>query len=182
MEPDCTTQNCLSGRPYRCYLRKGRYNTANSRYGLVTSCTVDLPAVQGTGRGSWSEEFASQGYTNAGVSRGVTPKACGTQPSSFICSNGGACDAGEPFMDASNGYTRINLPAARGDLEGSIGDGAYRPRTVASCYCPQNGGCDAYNEYVQQIGVLHFYLSKACDGADSALGFMPRCTSSRTAA
>ena len=39
---------------------------------------------------------------------------------------------------------------------------------MAMCYCPQYDGCDDVADFVQQIGVLHFFASRACpNGVDA---------------
>jgi len=53
----------------------------------------------------------------------------------------------------------IRIPTVSKNLEGPD----FKARTVAACYCPGYSSCDATADFVQQVGVLHFFLAKICE-------------------
>eukprot|EP00928_Gymnodinium_smaydae_P030774 TRINITY_DN22788_c0_g2_i1.p1 TRINITY_DN22788_c0_g2~~TRINITY_DN22788_c0_g2_i1.p1 ORF type:complete len:1067 (+),score=166.73 TRINITY_DN22788_c0_g2_i1:55-3255(+) len=167
--PECKEDlRCLSMRTYRCYLRREAHNNWQNSAGNDSSCVVDL-SYDGAGivgplqKGSWSKEFDSS-YDLDGRLLKVAPKRCAAEPpEDFLCdAAGGPCSFVEPFA-AGNG-SRFHLPTARDDLVGA----SFRPRLVAMCYCPGPGDCDKFTGFVQQIGILHFYVAKACPIGASA--------------
>jgi hypothetical protein len=119
-----------------------------------------------------------------------------TEPARFICQTGGACDSGAwPPSVLTTDATASGTNAASGQAVPSLFDGTdyngqfnsgkgtisiptttkmmgmsgeleFKARTVAACYCPARGGCDATGEFTQQIGLLHYYLSKVCHVGD----------------
>lgn len=171
---ECVTTNCLSERPYFCYLRKELFNTVDEEYGLTTSCIIDYSGAgegfepsTAPGKGTWSAEW-TRVVDDSGFVQSVTPQACTTEPADFICRNGGACDEGDPYItpvEALNGNANANIriPAVREDLVGTLGAQAFHARSVAACYCPSLDGCVAAASFVQQVGILHFFASKVCD-------------------
>jgi len=165
----------LRNRPYYCYLRKKAYygyNTADGRYSSIdTSCrvwfgysstaTVGFMLPYDGDRGSWSAEFELDS-----TDRSVVPRECGgvQPPADFICNAPevppGACNVGSRMILPSNVSERtVRIPAVAKTLEGPD----FKARTVAACYCPGYLGCDDTSEFVQQVGLLHFYLTKICD-------------------
>merc|ERR1719162_1485922 len=98
---------------------------------------------------------------------------CGTAPAEFICRDGGACDSGTPYITVDKPYTdhperaRFDIPTITDKLQGSTGPNAFKARTVHACYCPKGANCDAYPHFIQEVGVLHFYLSKVCHADDT---------------
>eukprot|EP00746_Dinoflagellata_sp_MGD_P164941 gnl/MRDRNA2_/MRDRNA2_93924_c0_seq1.p1 gnl/MRDRNA2_/MRDRNA2_93924_c0~~gnl/MRDRNA2_/MRDRNA2_93924_c0_seq1.p1 ORF type:complete len:3212 (+),score=535.85 gnl/MRDRNA2_/MRDRNA2_93924_c0_seq1:111-9746(+) len=168
----CYAPDCLQKRPYHCYLMKQRHNTRLGSYSTTTSCMIDysrpgagvkLP-VNALGKGSWSESFtmlgAGTGYDSTGLASPVQEKLCTTAPADFICKDGGSCDAGDYFLvPASN---RISIPVTRDDLMGDT----LKAHTVAACFCPSFGSCDADANFMQRIGLLHFYVAKVCPHFD----------------
>ncbi|CAJ1385078.1 unnamed protein product [Effrenium voratum] len=166
----CTSNDCLSRRMYQCYMRREEFNTADGKYGLQSSCVVDYSYPGAgfygpVGRGSWTAEFLAT-YEQGAVT-GVQVQPCAfSEPAAFICRDGGACEAGDPYIlpDESVSSRRINIPTTRNDLFGNAfgSTTTYKARTVAACYCPDRDGCMATTDFIQQIGILHFYLSKVC--------------------
>ncbi|CAE8596359.1 unnamed protein product, partial [Polarella glacialis] len=114
----CNTPNCLSNRRYDCYMRRNAFSTASGKYGMDTSCVIDYSYPGAgfygpTGSGSWSSEFTSSGYDETtGASLGMKVQPCGTKPATFICRDGGACDAGNTFIapEADSLDKKIMLP------------------------------------------------------------------------
>lgn len=173
----CTTDDCLTHRIYQCYMRREEFNTADGRYGLQSSCIVDY-SYPGAGfygpigRGTWSAEFEATFDEQTGMLASMQAQPCAfTEPASFICRDGGACQAGDPYIepDATVGSRRINIPTTRNDLFGNAfgSTTTYHARTVAACYCPDREGCTNTVDFIQQIGILHFYLSKVCHAGSS---------------
>ncbi|CAE7208092.1 unnamed protein product, partial [Symbiodinium sp. CCMP2456] len=173
----CTTDDCLTHRIYQCYMRREEFNTADGRYGLQSSCIVDY-SYPGAGfygpigRGTWSAEFDATFDEQTGMLASMQAQPCAfTEPASFICRDGGACQAGDPYIepDATVGSRRINIPTTRNDLFGNAfgSTTTYHARTVAACYCPDRDGCTNTVDFIQQIGILHFYLSKVCHAGSS---------------
>lgn len=179
----CATDlSCLTLREYRCYLLREAYNNMENSYNSSTSCIVqfDYPGAgfEGpAGMGSWSRAFGVE-YDTDGVVAAVYPRACaapGELPEDFLCNTGGSCGAGEPFMSmnitAPPSQGRFQLPAARNDLMGGLFFKAY---TVAACYCPYFDMCDSYSpDYLQQVGILHYYVSKVCANGYQAVACTP---------
>lgn len=169
---------CLTKRPYRCYLLRGAYGNMDDNDWNLSSCAVDFgytgAGYEGElGRGSWSEAFAVT-YDDDGLVANVTPRLCAAadeQPADFLCMSRGSCFSGASSVQADE--DRFTLPVGRNDLRN---DG-FRARTVAACYCPggyaagaDGGACSDHTLFVQQVGVLHFYVSKVClSGARAAL-------------
>jgi len=165
----------LADRVYNCYLKKKAYyghNTAAGTYSSTeTSCRVTFgySGVENVGfelphdddKGSWTAEYALDPS-----SRQVTPQACGeTEPADFICKapdipGPGACNVGTRMITPADADERtVRIPAVTNRLEGPD----FKARTVAACYCPGYGSCDETRDFVQQIGVLNFYISKICE-------------------
>ncbi|CAK0793702.1 unnamed protein product [Prorocentrum cordatum] len=163
-------ETCLTKRPYRCYLLRGAYGNMHDNYWNLSSCAVDFgytgAGYKGDlGRGSWSEAFGVI-YDDGGLVANVTPRLCAApdeQPADFLCMSRGSCFSGAASVLADE--DRITIPVGRNDLRN---DG-FRARTVAACYCPggyaagaEGGACSDHTYFVQQVGVLHFYISKVC--------------------
>ncbi|CAL1135247.1 unnamed protein product [Cladocopium goreaui] len=175
--PSCTTTDCLSRRLYQCYMRREEFNTADGKYGLQSSCVVDYSYAGAgffgpPGRGSWTAEFVTT-YDETGTVTNVQEQPCAqSEPAAFICRDGGACEAGDPYItpDATVSSKRINIPTTRNDLFGMAfgSTTTYNARTVAACYCPDRNGCTNTVDFIQQIGILHFYLSKVCHAGNAA--------------
>lgn len=189
-DTNCTAQDCLKEHRYECYLRKDSYGTADGLYAVTSSCAVDYSYVgagfkgdplAGTvagerGMGTWSAEFSATVASSTGEVTAVTTQACGSTPASFICKNGGACDAGTQFIEpleiaARADAGQIFFPATSNSLTGDT----FYPRTVAACYCAgRDDGtvnaepCTSEGSFVQQIGILHYYLSKVCHVLDTS--------------
>jgi hypothetical protein len=176
---ECDTVVCMTHHRFDCYLSKQSYTTEDGRYGLTTSCQVDYSYPNAgyfgiLGKTTWTSEFTSVVTEPAGTvdSATVKPMPCTSEPASFICSDGGACDAGDTFVTPvtyAGGGIRTYIPTTRGDLVSTISPEQpkfFRPRTVAACYCPARGDCDEKEEFLQQIGIMHFYLSKVCHTDD----------------
>lgn len=188
---DCTSETCLTHKRYDCYLRKLSYNTADGTYGTKTSCVVDFSGVDegfwgAPGRGSWSSEFTISGHDErTGHVLGLQQTVCGTPPAEFICKNQGACDSGTRWDDitimpspppapppapppSERRKGVYYVPTVSKELTGGIGTLAFKARSVAACYCPPDrAGCTSSSSFVQQIGILHFYLSKVCHVSDT---------------
>jgi hypothetical protein len=169
--PECVqNETCLTKRPYRCYLLRQAYANMHDNYSVSTSCVVDFSYegadYQGLlGRGSWSEAFSTT-YDDNGLVVSVTPSLCAAasdEPADFLCKSGG-CFSGDAWVDAvdtqpSGGY--FSLPVGHNQLSGT----SFKANTVAACYCPGGHGspaCSLSTFFVQQVGVLHFYVSKVC--------------------
>lgn len=173
----CSTSTCLSHRLYECYMRREEFNTADGRYGLQSSCVVDYSYAGAgfygpPGRGTWTAEFNTN-YDEAGAVTSVQVQPCAfSTPANFICRDGGACEAGDPYItpDDTVSSKRINIPTTRNDLIGNAfgSTTTYNARTVAACYCPDRNGCINAVDFIQQIGILHFYLSKVCHAGNLA--------------
>eukprot|EP00435_Cladocopium_sp_Y103_P050236 s19_g15.t1 len=169
--PSCTTTDCLSRRLYQCYMRREEFNTADGKYGLQSSCVVDYSYAGAgffgpPGRGSWTAEFVTT-YDETGTVTNVQEQPCAqSEPASFICR------AGDPYItpDTTVSSKRINIPTTRNDLFGMAfgSTTTYNARTVAACYCPDRNGCTNTVDFIQQIGILHFYLSKVCHAGNAA--------------
>lgn len=165
----------LSQRPYYCYLRKKAYYGYNSATGTYndtdTSCRVwfgyyneqnvsYMQPYEGD-KGSWSGAFTLDPAT-----RVVQPQACGTtMAADFICNaptvpgSQGACSVGSRFVTPADPTERtVRIPTVSNTLTGAD----FRARTVAACYCPGFMNCNQTSAFRQQIGLLHFYLSKVC--------------------
>lgn len=169
--PGCTSSTCLSHHRYECYLRREEFSTADGKYGLVTSCMVDYSYggagfYGGVGQGTWTAEFSASYNEITGKLTSLTEQPCTTQPADFICLDGGACAAGNAFLqpDPSVQSRRINIPTVRNDLYGNEygSTTTYTAKTVAACYCPSRDGCADKANFIQQVGILYFYLSKVC--------------------
>lgn len=115
---------------------------------------------------------------------------CTSYPADFLCSTETDCDAPvsaflpnvlqgvfqkrivEPNVSVKCSSPNSNLmgcqlPMAHGrpDLVGS----SFMAATVAACYCPGTyGGCNDATDYVQQVGVMHYYILKVCVPGTSA--------------
>jgi len=179
----CQGSDCLSKHIYNCYLMRQKFNTPDYKYGLQTSCEVDFSYtgagyLGNSGVGTWSSDFISPGYDSitGELLDPIMDAACTTTPADFLCLNGGACDTGDTFIDTTVvsetatspkiGRGRIKMPTVRNDLVGNLGPQAFKPHTVAACYCPYLKGCQMKEYFVQQIGLMHFYLSKLCHVGD----------------
>eukprot|EP00913_Durusdinium_trenchii_P014468 g13572.t1 len=116
----CSTSTCLSHRLYECYMRREEFNTADGRYGLQSSCVVDYSYAGAgfygpPGRGTWTAEFNTN-YDEAGAVTSVQVQPCAfSTPANFICRDGGACEAGDPYItpDDTVSSKRINIPTTR---------------------------------------------------------------------
>jgi hypothetical protein len=186
-----TKTACLSEKRYECYLRKRSYSTHSGTYGLTTSCIVDFAYLNAgytgtTGKGSWSGEWTTAGYhptTGELNGPGVTKTKCGTSPATFICRWPG-CDSENYRMDeaTNQGFTastspgnqkwgQFKIPTTSHELTGEIGHTAFKARSVHACYCPigpgDTHGCASYTHFTQEVGVLHFYLTKVCHADDT---------------
>lgn len=166
-----TSDTCLMSKRYYCYILKNSYNNMADDYTLPTSCIVNYAYdgagfVGPVGKGSWSARYGTV-YTGSSqdvVSQVVIPESatgspCTTAPDAAIC-NSGDCTMGQPMVDPDeqHDYKRINLPVARDDLTGTD----YTAFTVAACYCPDYSQCDAVTDFLQQVGLLHFFAAKVC--------------------
>eukprot|EP00931_Biecheleriopsis_adriatica_P048558 TRINITY_DN28067_c0_g1_i1.p1 TRINITY_DN28067_c0_g1~~TRINITY_DN28067_c0_g1_i1.p1 ORF type:complete len:3244 (-),score=551.12 TRINITY_DN28067_c0_g1_i1:114-9845(-) len=169
--PSCTTDDCLSHHRYECYLRREDFSTTDGKYGLQTSCIVDYSYPDSgffgpVGKGTWTAEFTAEYDERTGQLLSLVEQPCTSEPADFICRNGGACQAGDPFIepDASVNSNRINIPTTRNDLLGNEFESTttYTAKSVAACYCPARDGCVDKNSFIQQIGILYFYASKVC--------------------
>eukprot|EP00929_Paragymnodinium_shiwhaense_P041335 TRINITY_DN21478_c0_g1_i1.p1 TRINITY_DN21478_c0_g1~~TRINITY_DN21478_c0_g1_i1.p1 ORF type:complete len:3380 (+),score=785.72 TRINITY_DN21478_c0_g1_i1:132-10271(+) len=130
----------------------------------------------------------------------IEEQQCGTEPARFICQTGGACDSGAwppaiaTEVVTTTGSSSASSPSVPENFDGTeyagqfnsgkgtiaipttshlLGKDGYAdfvPRTVAACYCPARGGCDEISEFTQQIGLLHFYISKVCSSIDPTCG------------
>eukprot|EP00929_Paragymnodinium_shiwhaense_P030622 TRINITY_DN1731_c0_g1_i1.p1 TRINITY_DN1731_c0_g1~~TRINITY_DN1731_c0_g1_i1.p1 ORF type:complete len:3325 (+),score=634.57 TRINITY_DN1731_c0_g1_i1:113-10087(+) len=164
--PGCSADDtCLTKREYHCYLLRKRYNNYQDSLTESTSCVVDYSyagaGFEGPpGKGSWSETWTASYRTQNGVLTSMTPKACTTTPEDFLCKDGSDCSQGDPFTSPNPAvaYKQMPLPVASNQLDGAT----FRAHTVAACYCPDYSSCDNPTDYLQQIGILHYYVSKVC--------------------
>lgn len=180
---------CLTNRPYRCYLLRQAYNNQADSYKAPTSCVVDysyagagfrgLPGV-----GSWTGEFSTSYDRDTGRVTNLIPRTCAGPdvndfPADFLCNTKGSCGSSletrNPFVtpNASLGSKRLPYPVGRNDLLSGLSFKAY---TVAACYCPNFHSCGSFSpDFSQQVGFLHFYISKVCpngyDATDCTLDF-----------
>lgn len=171
-DPHCATSDqCLFNKRYNCYVLKLAYNNYLDDSSVPTSCVInyfyDGAGYTGpVGKGTWSERYSAvySGDDLDVVSSVVIPESatgfpCTTTPDGKIC-NAGDCTAGLPMVDPDEDYDwkRIYMPPTVDTLEGAD----YSAFTVAACYCPDYGSCNAVTDYLQQIGILHFFAAKVC--------------------
>lgn len=107
--------------------------------------------------------------------------ACTAGPSNFgqsiFCYNGDNCthpvepNAGSRMKLSSTssyfdgwGRGEFSLPTAKDDLDGP----RFSPTNVAVCFCPQIDECNVARNvhFSQQIGTVHFFISKVCRSDD----------------
>jgi hypothetical protein len=162
---DCTNDNtCLTRRKYHCFLLRKSYNNMQDDSSAMSSCVVDY-SYPGAGyagppgKGSWSQSWTASVLNGEVLS--VQEKACATTaPEDFLCKNGATCTEGSPFVnpDATKDYKQLPLPVGSNELTGDT----YKAHTVAACYCADYSNCNAVDDYLQQVGILHYYVTKVC--------------------
>lgn len=172
---------CLQDRVYRCYLLRQAHNNYLDSRTAPTSCIVDyktdgkgfLGAVAQYG-GSWSGAWGPMNYDSDGViTNAVTRKACTTQPEDILCKNGATCNDGYHVFDPNASDVTykgtLDMPTAYNTLQGL----AFNAYTVGACYCPDYK-CGELAEFpanhLQQVGILHYYVSKVCIPGATAQG------------
>eukprot|EP00929_Paragymnodinium_shiwhaense_P030623 TRINITY_DN1731_c0_g2_i1.p1 TRINITY_DN1731_c0_g2~~TRINITY_DN1731_c0_g2_i1.p1 ORF type:complete len:3304 (+),score=505.88 TRINITY_DN1731_c0_g2_i1:116-10027(+) len=163
--PSCSADaTCLRLKEYHCYLLRKRHNNYQNSFLAGSSCVVDYSYDNAgfhgpTGKGTWSATWSAE-YDADGNLTSMTPKACTTTPEDFLCKNGGDCSLGDHLTgpNAAVGYKQMPMPAGVNQLDGAT----FRAHTVAACYCPAYGSCNDPSDYIQQIGILHYYVSKVC--------------------
>lgn len=152
----CTTPNCLANKEYYCYVAKKKSNAAGS---CVLSWDGAGRGVEGNvGKGSWTPAFPAPTYSAAGV---VTTASSGRP----CATAGDAAEARYIGVDADGAdryitpaSNKITMPQTYSTLAGDT----LVAFTVAACYCPDLGGCDAHSEFTQQIGKVYYFVSRIC--------------------
>lgn len=188
-------KNCLSQRRHFCYVLKNGYNNADNLYGGDTSCVVDLNRNGGdvvgfVGKASWTAPY-SAAYSPANLVNfgaddffqtpvkvaSVTPQKCMTPPAYFLCTDGGNCDTGNAEMTLTQPRILAKIPVARNDL----GAARFKPYQIGVCYCPDYDGCNARTDFLQQVGVLYYFVTKTCAHGDDGLACYSDFTGAATA-
>lgn len=193
---DCTGDNCLANKVSYCYALKLRsstqgscvldYSDIDSGSGYYGNGQGYYPTDEEMGRASWSSEFVvPMGMMDSnGHVLGVEAKPCTTEPNTRICPSGEGCSGSARFF--SPDYVlgekfQLSLPPTVSTLEKD----SYVAFTVALCYCPKYdfkniiGTCNERSDFVQQVGVIHFFAVKGCHIDDTncvndVSGIMPQ--------
>jgi hypothetical protein len=176
----CDGDNCLANDVNYCYGLKNARSTSGS---CITDFSEKGVIIGDVGKASWSSQYIvdreNGDVDSNGYIQRVTPQACGTVAHTAICPGGDGCSGTarnfaptyvEDKVQNSDGddegaeVLQFQVPTTIGTLTGET----YQPFTVALCYCPGydsavvSGSCNDAADFIQQIGILHFFVTKGC--------------------
>jgi hypothetical protein len=195
---DCSTDNCLATKVNYCYALKLRGSVKGScvldysdpdNYGNGLGYYPENGQPTGTdlGRASWSSEFiVEEGQMDSsGKVLSVKAQPCATEPNARICPSGEGCSGSARYFTPESVVLENKFQLTYPPTVGTLEKDSYVAFTVAACYCPGydfggiDGQCNENQDFVQQVGIIHFFATKGCHIDDTncltdVSGIMPQ--------